>query len=148
MIVAGMLLVGLSVYVAQLMRLRESFTLDWKGTQIPGTVEKVDAEHYRVRFELVSGIRSQVIKGKIPLYQRLTGDGPSVTVVYDPANATNFQIRGQSYPATAIVGGLFLGGMGIVLYARRKALRAHRAARAPLPVGKNEKRAKKSRKAR
>ncbi len=149
MILAGMALVGASIYVAQLMRLREAFMLDWRGTQIQGRAESVDGQRYRLRYELSTGIIAQTIKGKLPLYQRLSGDGKSVAIMYDPLNPTNFQARGQSYPATAIVGALFLGGMGIVLYARRTAMRAKRAARAPAPApaGKGDRRGKKGKSA-
>lgn len=144
LILAGIALVGCAVYVAQLVRLRESFSLDWRGTPIQGTVEIINTEQYRLRYELSTGIMAQTVKGTLPLYQKLVRDGESVTVMYDPLNPTNFQARGQSYVGTAIVGMLFLAGMGCVLYARRAAIRSKRAATTPAPADNGERRKKKS----
>lgn len=142
-ILAGMALVACAVYVAQRMRLRESFSLDWRGTAIQGSAETINADMYRLRYTSAAGITAQTIKGRLPLYQRFASDGKSVTIMYDPLNPTNLQAKGQSYVATLIVGALFAAGMACVLYARRAAIRAKQAAASPLPADNGERRRRK-----
>ena len=60
-------------------------------------------------------------------FQRLNNGVTEIQVVYDPENPDSFQPAGLSYVPGAVTGVLFLGGMVLVLQARRAIMQRKRA---------------------
>lgn len=135
LMLAGIALVGCSVYLAQRWDIMQRLSLDFRGERSSGTAERGDEGTYRLRLDMGDRILSRTYEGGFGM-QSTNGRIFDVTMAYDPADPTDFQPATISYFPGILVGLLFALGMGSILYARRIVQRIRRTQNAPVRVGK------------
>jgi len=119
LMVAGIALVGFSVYLSQRWDVMQRLTLDLRGERAEGSAERdEDGESYRLRLDLGDRILSRTYDGGFGL-QSSDKRIFDVTMAYDPQDPTDFQPATVSYISGTIVGLVFALGMASILYARR-----------------------------
>lgn len=135
LMLAGIALVGCSVYFAQRWNVMQRLSLDFRGERTEGTAERVDEGSYRLRLDMGDRILSRTYDGGFGVQS--TGDRVfDVTMAYDPADPTDFQPATISYLPGIVVGLLFAFGMSSILYARRIVQRVRRAQNSLVRSGK------------
>lgn len=135
LMLAGIALVGCSVYFAQRWDVMQRLSLDFRGERAEGSAERIEDDSYRLRLDMGDRILSRTYDGGFGVQS--TGDRVfDVTMAYDPADPTDFQPSTISYIPGILVGLLFAFGMSSILYARRIVQRIRRTQNAPVRVGK------------
>jgi uncharacterized membrane protein YedE/YeeE len=118
LMLAGMALVGLSIFLAQRWDAVPRLSLDFRGERAHGTAERSEDGAYRLRLDLGDRILSRTYEGGFG-FQSSDKRIFDVTMAYDPQDPTDFQPATISYVPGTIVGLVFALGMGSILYARR-----------------------------
>ena len=126
LMLAGMALVGLSVYLAQHWDVMKRCSLDFRGERTHGSAERNEDGTYRLRLDFGDRILSRSYTGGFG-FQSPDGQVFDVTMAYNPENPSDFQPATISYVPAAIVGAVFALGMASILYARRIVQQIRRA---------------------
>lgn len=125
LMIAGIALVGFSVYLSQRWDVMERAALDFRGDRAQGSAERNDDGTYRLRLDFGERILSRSYKGGFGFQ---SSDKPvfQVMMAYNPQNPSEFQPATVSYVPSAVVGVVFILGMASILYARRIVQRVQR----------------------
>jgi len=136
LMLAGIALVGLSVYFAQRWDVMQRLSLDFRGERAQGSAERIENGMHRLRLDMGDRILSRTYEGGFGTQS----SGKRVfdlTMAYDPGDPTEFQPATISYIPGAVVGLLFALGMGSILYARRIVQQVRRAQNAEIRRTRN-----------
>ncbi len=118
-VMAGVLLVTVSIFVARYFELNQHIGLDLQGERIQGSAEPTEDGAYRLRYEATDGgIHARTYRGGFGL--QATADHPfEVELVRDPETPGRFQPAGLSYLPGVLTLMIFCVGMACILHARR-----------------------------